>query len=154
MSRPAVEFAEANAGHAQALVRALRQQDRAELDASGQTDHLAAVWQSVEQSDWAVAAYVDGQLVCLFGVAAHAARGTGVPWMLGTDLVAQQRRFLLRLAPTYIARMLAAYPRLFNAVHARNTVSVRWLRHVGFRLHPSQPHPRTGEPFIPFEMTR
>lgn len=153
MWRREVEIVEANAGHAMLLAARLRQQDRAELIAAGEGDAVAAIFEGIERSDWAFAVFVDGELACVFGLAPHQGmRRCGVPWMLGTPLLERRRRFLARLAPAYIARMLLAYPRLFNAVHARNAVAVRWLRHIGFHVHESRPHSKTGEPFHPFEM--
>lgn len=153
---PAVEVIEANAGHAMALAKALRQQDQAELVAAGEADALSAICAGVERSDWAFAVFVDGELACIFGVAPlrGARRRCGVPWMLGTSVVRRRRRVLARLAKTYIDRMLLAYPRLFNAVHARNEAAVRWLRAAGFTVHEPLPHSKTGEPFHPFEMSR
>ncbi len=134
------------------LAQNLREQDRAELDAAGHFDHLKTIQVSVEMSDWSRTALVNGRVACMFGVAPM---GTvldprGVPWMLGTDLVPQNRRALARLAPQYIRAMLQTYPRLLNTVHARNTLAVRWLQRAGFALAPA--HDVNGEPFHLFEM--
>ena len=134
----------------------LREQDRAELDAAGHRNHHAAVMESVRRSQWVRTARIDGRVACVFGLSQG---GTvlspyGVPWMLGTPLVAQHRRALARLAPRYIRGMLRQYPTLRNLVHARNTIAVQWLQHVGFRLHRNAfEHPDTGQPFHLFEMT-
>jgi hypothetical protein len=136
------------------LAANLRQQDRDELDAAGRPDHLSTIRRAVSVSDWALTATVDDEVACIFGVAPMGGLldPRGVPWMLGTDLVPQNRRALVRLAPQYIRAMLQAYPRLVNTVHARNTLAVRWLQRAGFELAPA--HDVNGEPFHVFEMHR
>lgn len=154
MSLSAVEVRPVQPGDVEALAAGLREQDQAELDAAGHPDHLKTIQTAVAMSDWARTATVAGEVACIFGIAPL---GTvldprGVPWMLGTDLVPQNRRALARLAPQYISAMLQAYPHLLNTVHARNTLAVRWLQRAGFELAPA--HDVNGEPFHLFEMHR
>ena len=152
MSQSAVEVRPVQPGDTDALAASLRQQDQDELTAAGWPDHLRIIQVSVSRSDWARTATVDGQVACIFGVAPMGGLldPRGVPWMLGTDLVPQNRRTLARLAPVYIRAMLQMYPHLLNTVHARNTLAVRWLARAGFTLH--APHDHNGEPFQLFEM--
>lgn len=132
----------------------MRPQDMAECLASGHADLQSVLTQSVASSTWSVAVDVDGELACIFGVAPIGSLldSRGAPWLLGTHLVPKHRRVLARLAPRYISTMLQTHPHLLNFVHARNTVAVGWLRHMGFTLGEQQPHPVTGEPFYLFEM--
>ncbi|MBT9467217.1 MAG: hypothetical protein IV113_24630 [Hydrogenophaga sp.] len=96
---------------------------------------------------------VNGEVAAIFGlVPLSMTAGTGAPWLLGTDLVTEHRRALMREVPPYIAAMLRAYPHLKNLVHADNDFAVRWLRRAGFLLHDPKPHPVTGAPFHLFEM--
>ena len=56
-------------------------------------------------------------------------------WMLGTKgMVAdkQDRRVFLRKSRKQLDLLFNYYPVLFNVVDARNTVHVRWIRHMGF----------------------
>lgn len=139
------------------LAANLRGQDRDELLAAGFSDFGGVIAESIARSDWVVSATVDGRLACIFGVSGVSESlltSYGVPWMLGTPLVASNRRALARLAPRYIHEMLRSYPTLRNLVHARNSVALGWLRHVGFTVGQQIPHPATGEPFHVFEMQR
>ena len=151
-----VETVPPTEAHVDDLAANLRQQDVDELNAAGHTDHRAVIAEGVARSDWSVTALVDGQLACIFGLARMGSllAPVGVPWMLGTDLVPRNRRALARLAPHYIRVMLQDYPRLVNTVHARTTVAVAWLKHVGFTLHPATPTGVGGEMFHLFEMRR
>jgi hypothetical protein len=132
----------------------MRPQDVAECRASGHTDLRAVLTDAVASSTWSVTVLVDGELAAMFGLAPLGTLidGRAAPWLLGTHLVPKHRRVLARLAPRYIRVMLQTHPHLLNFVHARNTVAVGWLKHMGFTLGPEQPHPVTGEPFHLFEM--
>lgn len=134
----------------------LRTQDQAELDAAGWLDYHRALEVSVERSRWSQVGLIDGQIACVFGCAEYGSllAPTGVPWLLGTDVLTRHRRVLQRLARCYIETMLLDYPRLFNAVHAGNTAAVRWLKRLGFTLHPAIAAPPHGAPFHVFEMSR
>lgn len=135
------------------LAANMRRQDVAEVHACGHYDLEQVVRLSVRSSVLCATGEVDGALACIFGVSSISLLGgVGSPWLLGTPVLARSGRVLQRRAPAYIAEMLQVFPHLTNRVHARNTVSVVWLRRLGFTLHPVQAHPVTGEMFHPFEM--
>ena len=152
MSRSVVEVRPPTAADVNELAANLRRQDRVELNAGGHTDHQLVIAEGVARSAWSLTALIDDRVACIFGVAPMGGLldPRGVPWMLGTDLVPQNRRALARLAPGYIRTMLRDYPHLLNLVHAHNTVAVAWLKRVGFALHPI--HDQNGQPFHLFEM--
>lgn len=155
MSRPAVEIRPVAPGDVEFIATRMRAQDVAECNAAGHADLRAVLRQAVSMSVWARCAEVDGEPAALFGIAPLTISlmdPRGVPWLLGTDAVPANRRTLARLAPRYIREMLRLYPHLVNTVHTGNTVSVRWLKRMGFVLRDPHPHPVTGEPFQLFEM--
>lgn len=141
-------------GDVEQLVVKMRQADVAELDALGLSDHIGCLRQSVADSAFCYTAVQGDEVVCVFGVVpADGVFGDyGIPWMLGTDLVTTNQRVLMRLCRPYIDEMLRAYPNLFNVVHAENSRAVRWLKCVGFSLHPAEPHGPLGALFHRFEM--
>jgi hypothetical protein len=156
MSPRAVEIVAPTAALIATLAERLRAQDLEELRAAGWSDPHAALTASIERSRWSCLALIDGEPAALYGCAEQgtALVPIGVPWMLGTELVPRHARVLQRYARAYIAAMLADYPRLYNAVHARNTVAVRWLKRLGFQFGPAVAVPPHGELFHPFEMRR
>ena len=146
-----IEIRPTQAGDAEALAAALRESDRAELAAVGFDDMLAPIAGSVGVSTLCWTALVDDQVACVLGVSPLEG-DTGSPWMLGTPLLDQHARVLVRKTPEYIDRMLGAFPHLLNYVHAGNATSVRWLRRLGFTLAEPQPYGARGELFHQFEM--
>lgn len=151
---PQVEFAAPTDDDVTALVQGMRTQDVDECRAAGCPDLQRVVVSGIARSTMCWAAWVDGEIAAIFGCAplGGALDPRGAPWLLGTDLVPKHRRILARYTRPYIARMLAAYPHLINAVHEHNTVSVAWLKHMGFELQPVAPYGPLAEPFRIFEM--
>ncbi len=87
----------------------------------------------------------------VFGLAPVSALGDqALPWLIGTPLIDKHRRAFTRLSRPYIARMLAAYPKLVNVVDARNVKSIAWLKRMGFTILPAEPMGAAGLPFHPF----
>lgn len=137
------------------LAARMRQADRDELAACDHFDAQAAVLHSASQSLRCWAMLEGGDVLCVFGVCPLAGfPGVGTPWMLGTDALVRHRRKHITLPAPYIARMLDAFPRLVNYVHADNLASLRWLRRLGFAVDPVAPFGPNGAPFHRFEMTR
>lgn len=142
-------------GDCEHLAANLRDADRAEVEAAtGRDDMLAVIKASADASLYCWSAVdQDGRLVAMLGVVpADLLGGLGVPWMLGTDLVEQQQRALVRLSRAYIPRMRQALPKLVNFVDARNERAIRFLRHAGFYIAKAEPHGPMGMPFHPFIM--
>lgn len=156
MSRSGVEFRAPRDGDVAELLANLRPADQAEVDALiGPGEIAKKLPGSVKDSILAWTVEADGQVVCMLGLTAASLLGDhGFPWMLGTPLVDVHRRGLVRAAPSYIAKMLAIYPTLLNAVDARNTKAIGWLKRVGFTLLPPQPLGVAGLPFHTFFMSR
>lgn len=91
--------------------------------------------------------------IAMFGVApTDLLSGIGSPWFLATDRAEGYPRSLVVEGRRYALRMLEVYPHLMNYVDARNTRSIRWLKHIGFEVHPAEPMGIAGLPFHPFEM--
>lgn len=131
----------------------MRVADVAECNACGYTDMVAVLREEVAISALCWAVRIDGEPAALLGVAPL--RGllseTGVPWLLGTDLVTRNRWAFIRTSRAYIDRMHTAFSHLLNFVHAENTQAVRWLKHAGFTVHAPEPFGPQGALFHRFE---
>jgi hypothetical protein len=131
----------------------MRASDVHEMHAGGHHDMHHVVENSVAHSLLCWSAFADGELGCIIGCApVSILSGIGSPWMLGTPVLDQHSRVLVRQTPRYIAKMLEAFPHLLNFVHQDNITSVRWLRRLGFVLSAAAPYGPLGEPFHKFEM--
>ncbi|MGU3629837.1 hypothetical protein [Comamonas sp. C24C] len=135
------------------LVSDMREADRAEVEACSGPDVLAAISASIARTGEPFAVESDGQLLAVGGVVPISLlSGQGSPWLLGTTALDLFPGRLTRGAKTYLSRMQTEYPHLLNYVDARNVRSVRWLRRLGFTVHPAEPYGIAGLPFHLFEM--
>lgn len=138
-----------------ALATNLRQGDRNELEALEHYDPLSAVQASVRFSTQAYSVIANGEVLCIFGVGPwHDAPGVGVPWLLAAEAMRRHARTVVSAPAAYIPRMLAAYPRLVNFVHAENAAAIRWLSHLGFAMDAPAPHGKRRALFRRFELAR
>jgi len=81
----------------------------------------------------------DGRIICVAGVAPFSLIGsTGVPWLLGSPLVARHRRVFMVETRRIVAHWLKIFGVLRNVVDDRYAAAHRWLRWLGFEI---------GEPF-------
>lgn len=133
---------------AQRLAAALREDDAAELRAAGLT---------VEQALSGIRCQAlrhDGQLVALFGCQPFPGKaGAGVPWMLCTQaLSGVPRRAMAMVSDQVVSGWQATHAELSNMVHRRNAQALRFVRWLGFTVHPQPCGP--GAEFLLFDWRR
>ncbi len=130
----------------------MREADALECRVVGGVGPFEGLKQSVDSSDWAFAADVDGEVICIFGVARESLLSDdGSPWMLGTHGIERHARIVLRYSVSFRDRMKAEFKTLANIVHAHNLIAIRYLKWCGFSL--GDQFVVKGEPFMPFEMS-
>jgi len=129
----------------------MREADRLEVHAAaGKTPGQALAF-SLRKSSFARTWIVDGRPELMFGVGdLNVLAGSGAPWLLGTDVVLAHQTEFLRSSLEWRGQLLRRYSILRNFVDARNEVSVRWLRWLGFSL--SDPVEHRGHTFYIFEL--
>lgn len=151
-----LRFRGLQAGDVAFLAAHLRADDVQELAATrGPNVHPAdAISRAVLLSSHAwVAASEGGRAIAIFGVApVSLLNGIGSPWLLATDEAFRHPRSLVVEGRRYLSVMRAIYSDMVNYVDARNVRSVRWLKHLGFTLHPAAPYGIEDEPFHKFEI--
>jgi hypothetical protein len=137
----------------------MREADLMELRAAGKSDPLAVLAECYERTEKPLTGLWNGTPCCVFGIARinyrsfygnRGRKGMGAPWLLGTDRVAEARWKFLRENRPVLWTLESEYDILWNQVHAKNLVHIRWLKWLGFDFGETINHPATGEPFINF----
>lgn len=129
----------------------MREMDKLECAILGNHEPLQALRDGVDASDWCFAAEVEGEAVCVFGVASDGLLSDdGSPWLLGTKQLERCARELLTGTKAYFPRMCEQYETLSNYVHAHNRQAIRYLKWCGFSF--GEEVMVRGEPFVPFSM--
>lgn len=135
------------------LAPRLRAADKAELSAISNRSYGVTLRLSIVTSDEPMAVVQDNQLIAVFGVGrASVMSTTGVPWLLGSDPLDRLPRTLLPLSRAVITHWRQKYPVMINHVSADHHKSIRWLKWLGFTVHPAEPFGQFGNPFHKFEM--
>lgn len=140
-------------GDAQAIAGSLRAADVAEVRAaSGLIPDASFLERCIGMSDPVFTIDIDGAPAALFGVTElNPHLGVGAPWLLATPALDRHPRVLITEGPEYIRRLRNQWPILVNFVHAKHHRSIRWLRWLGFNLHPAEAHGVAGEQFHRFD---
>lgn len=129
----------------------LREADRHEIRASTGLEPSRSLALAFDLSDIAYTGTADDEPGCMFGVMClEPFSRAGVPWLLGTELVERHALGFLRGSKEIVAAMRQEYTSLENHVDARNTLSIAWLRWLGFAIHDPAPFGPFGVPFHRF----
>lgn len=146
-----IQIVRARAAHIRTIAERMRQADRDEVWAASRETPVGALMYSLRKSSVAWTALVDGRPEVMWGVGdINILAGVGAPWLLGTDAVEKHSVAFLRRSADFRAQLLARYSVLRNFVDDRNTVSIRWLKWLGFKL--SDPVEMNGHWFRLFEL--
>ena len=131
----------------------MREHDKQEVNAATRMGLWNAVETSVNLSSYSKTGLVNDELVCMWGVCPISLlSSSGSPWMLGTDLIEKKQRVFLRRSKPWLDDIRKDYKYLENFVDARNVLSVKWLKWLGFEMDEAEPYGIHGEPFHKFTM--
>lgn len=144
-----MKWGEATEEKALVIGQNLREEDRTEVWLSHRATGMDAVMDSWGQSDICRCIETDdGEPVGLTGL-----NGNRI-WMLGTDELVATRRRRLQLCIEgrgWVEHCLdAAGMAIGNDVYAKNTASIRWLKHLGFSVAQPRPMGRSAALFCEF----
>ncbi len=134
----------------------LRQSDRDELAVVCELSAREAVLKSVLASDpdFIFAAHADGKLLCIGGASSPTLLSpVAVPWLLATDEMNRHTQRLTKDARRGVRMMLDKWPILTNVIDVRSTITIRWLKCIGFEFKETFVV-RDNRPVIRFEMRR
>jgi len=131
------EFRKATQEDVQHILATVRQENLDELELIGIGIQDALEW-SLGHSEEAFVAVFDGVPVCAFGVIATDDPHVGRPWMVGTSEIDKHKLAFLRGSKVVVAELLTYWGTLRNVADARNARGLRWLRFMGFTIHPAE----------------
>lgn len=133
----------------------MRDEDRREVWASSNSTPYEALFNGWNASHLVTVVTVNNIPCVMLGlVKRDVLSGHGVPWLLGTEGALKHRRQFLKLSPPVIEEMLNVCPVLYNYVHVENTLSIVWLRWLGFTIMNPEPYGANGELFHKFFIER
>lgn len=148
-----VEIREVEDSDIDTLVENMREADKLEVNAATKMGIKNAVVSSVKLASYAKTGLVNDELICMWGVCPLSlVSSKGSPWMLGTDLINKRQKLFLRRSKPILEEIKKDYKHLENYVDVRNTLSVKWLKWLGFKMEDPIPYGVNGELFHKFTM--
>ena len=133
------------------IARHMRVADRQEIWAAGHRTPIQALERAARLSNQVWVGCAAGEPGAVWGVAPASLLGeTGIPWLLGTDLIERHAVAFLRGCRGALDDLQRGFLVLRNLVDARNGLALRWLRWLGFTIEPAVSHGPEGLPFHPF----
>ena len=137
------------------IARNIRPPDVREVWASCMRRPLEALQAGLQMSELARVGMVHGKPVCAWGVVRESLLfNSGIPWMLGTKELENHAVKFLRNSKPELMKIFENYDLLENYVDARNTLSIRWLKWLGFKFDEAKPYGVFGLPFHRFSMEK
>lgn len=148
-----LEIRTARDGDAALLASNLRAGDIREISATSLASPLAAISRAITASERTWVGEIDGALMFVAGITPRNFMSPKrSPWLLGTDLIETNPRPFLRYTRAEMPALCAAYPIMENWIDARSTVTISWLRWLGFTIHPASPYGALRRPFHRFTL--
>jgi len=126
--------------HIIALAFYMQKEDRDNAWAIAHISPEQAIRHSVEASIESETWLVDGRVMAIRGVS----KGTFLSpyacvWMLGAEGLRNYPVIFLKGSREWVERMLDEHSHLVNYVDGRNKRSLKWLKWLGFTIHPAAP---------------
>ena len=146
-----VKFVKPTQELVEAIAADMRQADADEVWASNRNTPIEALMKGWEISNYTTVVTVNDEPCVMIGLAIRdILSGSGVPWLLGTENALKYKRQFITQVPAVISEMLDICPRLYNYVHVKNKVSIKWLKLIGFTLEDPLPCGPNNELFYKF----
>lgn len=150
-----VKFVEPTRDLIDVIANDMRQDDVDEIWASNHHTPIEALMSGWEKSTLSTVVLVNDEPCVMLGlVIRDILSGNGVPWLLGTNNALKYKRQFFTQVPAVIDEMLSVCPKLYNYVHVNNTVSIKWLKWIGFIIDEPLPYGLDNEMFHKFYIER
>ena len=127
--------------HVEELALTMSPQDKAEAWAAQHLSPREALRVSMMYTNHPKTGLVNGRVMAIWGVGKLTQLSdVGIPWMLTSELVENSYRTFLRHSKHLLNDMKKEAVVFSNVVDVRNTVSIRWLKWLGFTIHDPFPY--------------
>ena len=141
-----VQLLPATAAHLEALAADVRPDEAARLGRLGFESAAELLGSAMASSDVALCALFDGRPAAVCGMGPFGSPGLSFVWAFCGRLVDRHPRTFWALCRPVLQQLADAGGVLVAFVDAQHVASQRWLRRLGFRLHPAAPWGVAGAP--------
>lgn len=129
-----VSFVPATEEHARELAADMREEEVRELALVHRTP-LEGLMESLEESDFAISVFINGELAYIFGgLLPTPYDDIGVIWGLGGNVCNRYPMTFYRFGRRVLDIFLDICPHWFNRCDAGYSKSIKWLEKMGFEI--------------------
>lgn len=129
----------------------VRAVDTDEIKVSYGSEPLDALIHGIRRSDTCKTVRVNDEIMMMFGIGRHTLVSDQASiWMLATSLIEDHPTKFLRGCGEELTEISRGFKIVENWCDARNKVTLRWLRWLGFTIEEAEPYGIFGMPFHHF----
>lgn len=141
--------------HIKELAHTIQQIDIDSITAVGGLPTEEAIRQSIKNSDECYTWVVDGKVGAIFGLSSLSLIGTmGCIWFLASNEKRTHVRWFLNECKKFVRYANTKYDVLVNYTDARELVTLRWAKWLGFTIYPAEPFGKEGRLFHRTELRK
>lgn len=146
-----IELVPVQVWHIEVVADGMRKADMLECERMVGFGPMESLVRSVSNSHWAETALMDGLPVGIGGIIVDRQNPEiAAPWCLGTDAGYEDVRGLWTMMEGLVDGWREEYEMLVNRVDAQNVEAIKWLKLIGFTVHPPEDTGVNGDPFRVF----
>lgn len=135
------------------LIEHVRPEDMAEIDALDGSTVRSSLEEIPDLFNCSQVWEVEGKPVAIFGITPmNGPMSAGVIWLLATTEFHKYTTKFARHCREVFEQMINGYSYVFNYIHTENTISIEWLKWLGFEVNIGQPIGHKGAIFHKFEL--
>lgn len=132
-----IEIVKPTADHVDYFSESLRKVDVLEMWLADHSKPFSALQICAFSSDKSYVVEADGVPVIIFGVDRDGLSENGRVWMLATDdLEFMQKSFIKRCKKVFF-ELVEDFDMVYNYVYEKNEIALKWLKWLGFTIHPA-----------------
>ena len=133
----------------------LRKADQKELWSAFRLRPKDGCLKSLERSERVFVIDLEGKAIAIFGVTTLSLIDRrGIIWLLGTDEIFNIAVTFEKYTKAFVESFLMEWDVLENWVHAKNRISLKWLRRAGFNIGDPVPYGLDKELFRKIEIRK
>ena len=134
--------------HMEQLSHTMQKEAQREVWNSAALSPREAINSSVNKTNYPLTFLADNKVVCIFGFGeASPLSMVAYPWMLGSYLLPKHYREFARVSKNCFQYIKDNYTSSKGYVDEDFTSSVRWLKWLGYTIHPAEPFGVYNHPF-------
>ena len=149
-----IDIVKLHSSHLEHIAANMRPEDVREIWLADRSSPIGALEICNIMSDKKFALLLEGEPVLAFGLERDGLSDNARGWLLATPQIAQVRRFFLQQSKPIFLSLTKEYALVYNYVHEQNTVALRWLKWLGFEIHPAIPFGAESAQFHRVEFVR